>query len=176
MTAVQFLFPENRLAKMVWRPGGVSFREAMEAAGANLEAMRDELMAALDENLARIEALWVDPALPENGRLQSEMYERSNFIAGLAGHCGLAELGEAAFSLCELLDRLIGGARWSKQAMLVHMDALKLLRTLDAEAPVEARAAVVEGLRQVAERVARPAVGQAEEQQAPAAAQSTKAE
>ena len=174
MTAVQFLFPENRLAKLIWRPAGVSFREAMEAAGANLEAMRDELLAAIDSSLARIEAIWADPTLQQNEALQSEMYERSNFIVGLAGHCGLPELGQAAFSLCELLDRFIAGARWSQRAVVVHMDALKLLRTLDIDASEEVRAAVVEGLRQVAERVVRPA---APDQAAPdKAAQSTKAE
>lgn len=170
MTTVQFLFPENRLAKLIWRPAGVSYREAMEAAGANLEAMRDELLAALDASLARIEEIWVDPTLPTNERLQSEMYERSNFIVGFAGHCGLTELGQAAFSLCELLDRFIAGARWSQRAILVHTDALKLLRSLDVDASVEVRAAVVEGLRQVAERVARPAAADTP------AAQSTKAE
>jgi hypothetical protein len=170
VTAVQFLFPENRLAKLIWRPAGVSYREAMEAAGANLEAMRDELLASLDANLARIEEIWTDATLAQNQPLQSEMYERSNFIAGLAGHCGLTELGQAAFSLCELLDRFITGARWSQRAIMVHMDALKLLRTLDVDASEAVRAAVVEGLRQVAERVIRPAGPDQ------AGAQSTKAE
>lgn len=164
MTSVQFLFPENRLAKLVRQPGGIGPHQALAAASANLETISDDLLAGVDEQMQHIEALGADPALAQDPALQAEMYQRSNLVAGMAGHCGRIELGQAAYTLCEVLDRFLGGAAWSAPAVLVHLDALKLLRTMGEAAPEEDRKAVVQGLRQVTERIIRPpaAQGQAE--------------
>ncbi len=157
MTAVQFLFPENRLAKLIRRPGGVSYAQAMAAAEANMDSIRADVLAGVDENLQRIDQLSADPAVAFSPEIQAELYERSNYVAGLAGSGGLPELGQAAFCYCELLDRIIAGAAWPQAAVTVHMDSLKLLRAMGVASPENDRAAIVEGLRKVAERVIRPA-------------------
>ena len=156
MTSVQFLFPENRLAKLVRQPGGVGQQQAMTAAAANLETISGELLAAIDQYLAQIEALGANPALSQDPALQAEMYQSSNYVAGMAGHCGRPELGRAAYTLCEVLDRFLAGATWSAPAVIVHLDALKLLRQMDPAAPEAASKAVIDGLRSVTERIVRP--------------------
>lgn len=156
MTSVQFLFPENRLAKLVRQPGGIGLQQAIAAASSNLESIRDELLVGLDEYLQQVDAIGADPRLPEDRAMQEDLYQKSNFVAGVAGHCGLAELGQAAYTFCEVLDRFLSGAAWSAPAVMVHLDALKVLRATDPSAANQNGAAVVQGLRKVTERIVRP--------------------
>lgn len=156
MIAVTPQFRENRLAKLVLRRDGLTKAAASAAAEENLAAIHDECLAEVDRNLDMLKRSAADPRTGEAVTIQREIYAHANTIAGIAGCCGLAEMGEAAFSLCELVDRLIASGAWSGSAVTVHMDAMTLLRAQDGALAPAARRAMIEGLRSVAWRAPAP--------------------
>ena len=72
----------------------------------------------------------------------------------MAGLFGLNQLVEAAFSLCELADRMRASEKWSAPAIEVHLAALRLFRT---PAPAAEGAAVLQGLHKVTDRTPKSA-------------------
>ena len=152
MSTVRRIKVENRLAKLVQMPGGISLAEALDKADQNLEVVKDQYLAILDEKIARIEQL-AGAAKPAPATVD-ELYAASNDMVTVAGVFALGELGQAAYSFCELLDRLRQTGAWSPQAVAVHVSAMKLLRhpqTADSHGGCKA---VLEGLRQVTDRAA----------------------
>ena len=126
MTVVTRQFRENLLAKLVLAPSGLTQAAATTAADANLEAIHDECIAEVDHDFDLLKRSAVDPQVADNVMIQRAIYARANTIAGIAGCCGLGEMGEAAFSLCELVDRQIASGAWNPQAVTVHLDAMTL--------------------------------------------------
>ena len=149
MTVVTRQLRENRLAKLT-APGGMTEVEAAAAATANLEAIRDECVAQLDRDFELLKRAAADPHARNVPLLQREIYAHANAIAAIGGACGLGEMGEAAFSLCELVDRQIIRGAWSDRAVAVHLDAMGLLRRADNDLAPAARKALIAGLRHVA--------------------------
>lgn len=145
---------ENRLAKSVVTKGGMSAREALSAAQAAVNEMRDPTIAEIDANLQEIYALGdrlkAANAYDEEG-LQ-KMYLSANRVVAMGGVFGLAELGQAAYSLCELISRFQTLERFSWLLVQVHLDGLRLLRTPGDHA-ADTREQVLNGLRQVATSV-----------------------
>jgi chemotaxis protein histidine kinase CheA len=145
----------KRFANLVNRPGGQTAEEAIGAASANLETIRDRVVAAIDTTVQQMQALGVllhagsDPAAVE------EMYKLANTVVGLAGTAGLGSLGDVSYSLCELIDRLRMARIWNIQAIQLHLDAL---RRLQNTAPGEQAAAqaVTDALRRVVARIPMP--------------------
>ncbi len=154
MTAVQIFRRENRLAKLIRKPGGISRKIAMAQAASNLGEIRDELILELDRILALIDRSATAEAANDN-KAQAIIYHGSNHIIGLAEPCGIPELGKAAFSLCELVDRMTEAGAWNAVAVQVHLEAFKLLRGAGAAMSPADRQAVVTGLRKVTTRVAK---------------------
>jgi hypothetical protein len=157
MSAVVKHIPyQNRLAKLVRKPGGKRIAEALEDAEANIAALRDEGLEELDRMIAAIFRAGRGDLTPE---AIEAIYVDANQIVGLAGVFGHAAVGSAAFSLCDLLDRC-GHERCDRQAVQVHADTLMLLRN-EALSPDQSQV-LLEGLKQVAARAvaaaaARPA-------------------
>ena len=150
MTVVTRQFRENRLAKLVLAPGGMTQAAAAAAAEANLETIHDECIAEVDRDFDLLKRSAVDPRVGDDVMTQRMIYAHANTIAGIAGCCGLGEMGEAAFSLCELVDRQIASGGWNPLAVSVHVDAMNLLRGGDNELTPEGRKAILAGLRSVA--------------------------
>ena len=150
MTVVTRQFRENRLAKLVLKDSGLREDVAAASAEANLATIHDACVAEVDHEFDRLRRSAADPRVDRDPAIQREIYARANSIAGLAGCCGLGEMGEAAFSLCELVDRQIAQGGWSARALTVHIDAMTLLRGLDSDLTPEGRKALIDGLRTVA--------------------------
>ena len=150
MTVVTRQFRENRLAKLTLAPGGMTEDAASAAAAANLETIRDECVAQVDREFDLLKRAAADPHVKNVPLLQREMYAHANVIAGVAGCCGLGEMGEAAFSLCELIDRQLARGAWSDRALTVHLDGMGLLRGGGDDLAPEARKALIAGLRHIA--------------------------
>jgi hypothetical protein len=146
--------PDNRLAKVVWLPGGKTIAQALDDAQANLDEIRSDSLELLRAKLEEIQALGrrseKDPAAAD----VEALYALSGEVLDIAGLFGLPELGQAAFSLCELLDRLKSRKAWNWPAVQVHLHGLLVLAEPD-KTPPEGRQSVVEGLRLVCQRVAR---------------------
>jgi hypothetical protein len=146
--------PENRLGKVVFMPGGKTIAQALDDAQANLDEMRGESLDLLRGKLEEIQALGAkNETNPDAADLET-LYALSGEVLDIAGLFGLPELGQAAFSLCELLDRLKSKKVWNWPAVQVHLHGLLILAD-PGKTPPEGRASVVEGLRQVCQRVAR---------------------
>jgi hypothetical protein len=146
MSTAQKFYPRNTLAAMINRPGGITIADALSRAEANVETIRGDCLAAIDEALAAVQGL-----IPANGAPSPDavnaMYQYANDIVGVAVTYDLRELSRAAYSLCELLDRQRARDAWSARAVSVHIEALRLLREPNADA--DGRAAILVGLEQV---------------------------
>jgi hypothetical protein len=151
MTNAVFIPWENKLGQIMREPGGVRVGEAMERADRNLESIKDECLGEMDKELAELEALCNEGGRHPEDPLKRRIYDISNDLVAVAGAFGLSELGQAAFSLCELVDRLRGLGKWSQAAVEVHLSSCRLLRQ---HAPGEDRSSVIEGLRSLTMRAA----------------------
>jgi hypothetical protein len=139
MTQAQFTKPVNRLA---WRVGkGVSRPAAVAQADTNLESIRDEVLAYVDGNIAELEALFAGCERAPDPDL-ARLYEPSNAVAGTAGTAGLAPLGRAAYSLCQLLANSEQSGVYSRPAIKLHLDGMRLLRRFSSPEQ-DAAAAVI---------------------------------
>ena len=146
--------PENRLAKVVFMPGGKTIAQALDDAQANLDEIRAEALDLLRAKLEEIQALGRKSAQNPSAADLETLYALSGEVLDIAGLFGLPELGQAAFSLCELLDRLKSRKAWNWPAVQVHLHGLLILADPD-KTPPDGRQSVVDGLRQVCQRVAR---------------------
>ena len=146
--------PENRLAKVIWVPGGKTIAQALDDAQANLDEIRKESLGLLRAKLEEIQALGRKSETAPDEETVHRLYHTSSEVLDIAGLFDLPELGHAAFSLCELLDRLKSKKAWNWPAVQVHLHGLLVLADPD-KIPPEGRQTVVDGLRQVCERVGR---------------------
>ena len=145
---------ENRLAKSVVSKGGMSATEALKAATEAVNEMREPTIQEIDANLKRIyelaEQLKATAAYDEEAL--KEMYVCANRVVAMGGVFGLGELGQAAYSLCELVSRFQTLERFQWSMVQVHVDGLRLLRNPGAHAAA-IRDEVLNGLRKVATSV-----------------------
>ncbi|RAK59454.1 hypothetical protein DJ021_06365 [Phenylobacterium hankyongense] len=139
---------QNRLAKAVGSRTGMTAQEAIPAAQARVELVREPTLAEIDAALGEIYGL-SEPLKAEHDRAGlRRMYDAANLIVATAGVFGLEELGQAAWSLCELASRFEATGRFSWAMIAVHIDGLRLLR-YPTDHPRAHREAVLAGLRQV---------------------------
>ena len=146
--------PENRLSKVVFLPGGKTIAQALDDAQANLDEIRSESLDLLRAKLEQIQAIGRKAQTAPDAADLATLYALSGEVLDIAGLFGLPELGQAAFSLCELLDRLKSRKAWNWPAVQVHLHGLLVLADPD-KTPPDGRQSVVDGLRQVCQRVVR---------------------
>ncbi len=149
MTVVRRFYPDVRLKQLLAEPGGISVGEAIERANRCVESIRGDCLAAVDRKLSSIMAL--SHAGP--GEAGEDIYRLANEIYSEAGVFGLTELSRAAHSLCQLMSSVDEGA-WPKEAIAVHINAMRALRRPDVAGDDQARSAVLKGLRSVVNRMA----------------------
>jgi hypothetical protein len=145
---------ENRLAKSVSNRGGMTAAEALSAAQAAVEEVREPSMAEIDSSLQQIYGLGeaMKAAGAGDEAALQRMYACANRVVAMGGVFGLAELGQAAYSLCELVSRFQTLDRFQYNLIQVHLDGLRLLRN-PADHPEAIRKEVLAGLRHLATSV-----------------------
>jgi hypothetical protein len=151
MTAATFIAWENRLAKMVKEPGGVRIGQALDQAEQNLETIQVACLEAMDAQIEEMERLCAEGGRQPPEETKNRIYDLGNDVLAVAGAFEFKELGQAAFSLCELVDRLRSCAKWNQAAVEVHLSAFRLLRQHD---PDSDRSSVILGLKGLTDRVA----------------------
>jgi hypothetical protein len=153
MSQVRFSYPENRMKKLLEEPGGLTARDALGRAHQNIGMIRPQILAEVDRNIVEINKAAAKAALDATDMsARRDLYTCGNVIVGLAGSCGLDEVGKAAFSLCELVDRY-GTDRWDAAYVAVHLSAITALR--EGAGTPQSRVATLEGLSQVVALVPR---------------------
>jgi hypothetical protein len=143
VTVVKYIPYRNRLAKLIRLPGGAPVREALAKAEANVEALRASSLAIIDDMLAEIDRLGAPRTSPD-GRDSGQIYDVANQLVGIAGLFGLEAVGQAALSLCELVD-CTSEVGCEREEMDVHIRSLHLLRRPEALGQV-GQDAVLKGL------------------------------
>ena len=142
----------RRLAELVHRPGGLTAAEAVQAAEARLDTIRE---SSIKEITAMVDNMIVVGERLLQSRAQEDcdsLYVASNSVVGVAGVFTLNELGEVAFSLCKLLDHQRTYGTWSAPALRLHLDSLRLMF---GEEDGAAKRAVIDALHKIVDRVSR---------------------
>lgn len=146
MTARTFKYV-NRLAKALTGRSGLTQEEAVASADSRLSILRERSLDEVDRTILEIAAIAETITGLDDPDVQ-KIYAAANRIVAIAGVFERAELGEAAYSLCELISRLRAVDRWSAAMVAVHVNALQVMRAAQEHTP-EHRAALREGLRRV---------------------------
>ena len=141
--------PPNRLANMIRDRGGLLAKDAIVAAEAGVESLREASMAALDEGLTEIERRFGKAAPDRDGESFEALYLLASRVIDVSAFVMDAGVDKAAMSLCGLADSCAEAKAWRWDAVDVHLNALKLLRAVGAELPAEQRDAMLQGLYQV---------------------------
>lgn len=141
--------PPNRLSALIRDKGGILAKDAVAAAEAGVETLREASMAALDEALGEIESRFGKGAPDRNGESFEALYLLASKVIDVSMFVTEAGIDKAAMSLCGLADSCGTAGAWRWDAVDVHLNALKLLRAMGAQLPVEQRDAMLLGLYQV---------------------------
>lgn len=141
--------PPNRLASLIKDKGGMMAKDAIAAAEAGVETLRESSMVALDENLAEIERRFGKAAPDRAAEPFEALYHLASKVIDVSLFVADAGIDKAAMSLCGLADSCAETGAWRWDAVDVHLNALKLLRAVGAELPVAQRDAMLQGLYQV---------------------------
>lgn len=146
---VKTFHPENRLAKLIKLPGGVTLADAMIRANRNLASVREACLAGVDEKLGAMEAL-ISAAPPTPADLEA-VYRFANEVFAEAGAFEQHELSAAAHSLCELTAS-DGPALRTWETVRVHVASMRLLRSPALAQDARQRQALVAGLQKISAR------------------------
>lgn len=141
--------PPNRLAAMIKEKGGVMAKDALAAAEAGVESLREATMAALDQQLVEIERRFGKGAPDRASESFETLYLLASKVIDVSIFVSDAGVDKAAMSLCGLADSCSEAGVWRWDAVDVHLNALKLLRAAGAELPAAQREAMLQGLYQV---------------------------
>jgi len=141
--------PPNRLTNMIKERGGILAKDAIVAAEAGVETLREASLAALDETIGEIERRFGKGAENRESESFEALYLLSSRIIDVGQFVSDSGVDKAAVSLCTLADGLAEAGVWRWDAIDVHLNALRLLRTMGNTLPAEQRAAMLEGLYQV---------------------------
>jgi hypothetical protein len=114
---------KSSLSRQLFEPGGRLVRDAERLAGEALNTHRDEAMAMISSALDELEAVCAEAA-PETG---PQIYALGARIIDLAAFFDTGPLHDAAWSLCEVSDRMIAGGIWHWPSIQVHVQALRLI-------------------------------------------------
>ena len=140
------------LQRQMARPGGRLIVEAESRANQALDEQRDNVFALLAANVDAIAAL----CATRSDDAPVQIYALASAMVDMAGYLDVPTFFEAAFSLCEIADRMQGAGAWSWPSVEVHVRALRL--TLAAQGQTSADSErLLEGLRALIAHV--PPVG-----------------
>jgi len=142
---------KSPLARQMLEPGGRLVRDAERLASEALEGHRDDVMATVAAALDALDAVYAAGV----GRGQAagdagpRIYELASSIIDLAGYFDTGPLYEAAYSLCDVSDRMIAAGVWRWPTIQVHLQALRLILAGGCRAGRTSEA-LLSGLRSVA--------------------------
>ena len=148
MSEAEFVKVKYRLTEQVARPGGMTAGLANERAQRELAAHAGDAMKSLGAMIGRMETMGRE----QTASLDS-VYEEASTILDIAGVFDKRTLCDACYSLCELVDRQRTHQRQDWAAIIVHVNALRLLWSKDGEDQDSLRS-VVDGLWSITDRLA----------------------
>ncbi|WP_271083891.1 chemotaxis protein CheE [Brevundimonas sp. NIBR11] len=127
-------------------PGGRRVQDLERNADAALEVHRDDAMAMVSGTLGLLEEACAEAA-PDAG---PRVYQLASSIVDLAGFFDTGPLFEAAYSLCDISDRMIQTEAWHWPSVQVHAQALRLILAGGCRTGVTS-GALLAGLKSIAQ-------------------------
>jgi hypothetical protein len=141
----------KRLAAKINQPGGQTEEEAISAATANLETLRDRTQHELDITLQQIRAIGRSLETPPDPAMVRQLYSLSNTVVGIGGIYGMSGLSNVAYCLCDIVDRMRMSRTWNAESVQIHIDSLLLMQ---GDGPgKETEQQVLKALRKLLDRV-----------------------
>jgi len=128
MSAVRYIPNMSRLAKAMTGPGGKLVSEAIADADAGLKLLTPPGIGAIDEALDTILATMATPG-PLTAEMRETVYREANKINSTGALFGMAGMGKAAWSLCEVIDLLETDLPSGRPAVDAHVRSLRILRS-----------------------------------------------
>ncbi len=147
MSEPQFIKVKYSLSEKAAAPGGMTAELANERAARELAALGGDARKALDASIKRLEAHCQAKSVG-----MDTVYEESSVVLDIAGMFNQRILCDAAYSLCELTDRLRTAGRQDWASIGVHVNALRLIWTKDKQLGPEMKE-VVDGLWALTDRM-----------------------
>ena len=153
MTVITHARRTSRLAKMIDSAGGVTVGVALTRASENISALRDKGLEEVTRHIDDLAALEA-PADPEATiRSLHQIYRSANHVIDAAAPFELDEICAVAISLCDMVDRASAeGGVFDWRIMAVHIQSLRLLNTLPADAVKEREQVTTHLARMVARK------------------------
>lgn len=125
MTEARTFKVKSSLARKLQDPGGRLVRDADRMAREGLEAHRGTIMETIDATLAELERLAAETPDDAGPRV----YALASAVIDLGGYFDTGPLHDAAYSLCDISDRMLAAEAWRWPPILVHVQALRLIFT-----------------------------------------------
>ncbi|MBU1362159.1 MAG: hypothetical protein KJ901_25820 [Gammaproteobacteria bacterium] len=147
MSDAEIFKVRNRLANHVSEPGGMTAGMAGTRAARELAAQQGKSYEAIGEALETLEWLCQDKAAP-----MDSVYDLSTTVLDIAGLFDDKQLCRAAYSLCELADKLRTRDAVDWAAIKVHVNGMRLIWNTP-EAGRDGLNAMVEGLWSLTEHL-----------------------
>jgi len=119
--------PPSNLKDQLSRPGGKTRDDAVKAAIAGVEMLREKSMDAIDQAIEAVEAVaqeGMKGALTESNL--KDVLRNADEIVELAGTFRLENLDAAGRSLCDLVGLLLKVSPYPAEPIVVHARALRL--------------------------------------------------
>ena len=155
--AVSIHVPEVRLAKLIRTLGGKPVADAMRDAHKGLEGIQADCLGELTKVLEKCEAIAGRAAGAFHEAVVGELYALTSSTIGVATACNLKPIDTMLVSLADLLDHMKEQRTWESNAVAVHLRAFRLLLKTEAARDGAGTQAILEGLRKVSQRFAKPA-------------------
>jgi len=135
MTVITHARRKSRLAKLIDSAGGVTVGVALTRARQNISALRARGLEEVTRHIDALAALEA-PTDPEATiRSLQQIYVSANHVIDAAHPFELDEICAVAISLCDMVDRASAeGAVFDWRIMAVHIQSLRLLNALPADA------------------------------------------
>jgi len=146
--SVRKFHPANRLGAMIKQKGGMLVQNAIAAAEAGVESLREASLKSLDDTLTEMEARF-GPKADRSDAAFEDLYALCLRIVDVAGFASETGVDKAIMSFCNLVDNCAEAGTWRWDSVDVHLDALRLLRSVGAHLPPADRANMLEGLYRV---------------------------
>ncbi|HEY9217391.1 MAG TPA: chemotaxis protein CheE [Phenylobacterium sp.] len=136
---------KSRLADQIEKPGGMTAKLAMERVGRELTAAEGKSREVVGESLVLLEDLCRNQTVSMDA-----VYDAATAVIDVAGLFDERILCDAAYSLCELTDRLRTQDKVDWASVIVHVEALRLIYNAEPSETQQYRL-VVDGLWRVTE-------------------------
>ncbi|HEX2560865.1 hypothetical protein [Phenylobacterium sp.] len=141
----------SRLSEQVDRPGGMTAQIAIQRVTHEMSAEASRSREVVGESLTQLEQLCKEQTVGMDA-----VYDVATAVIDVAGLFDERVLCDAAYSLCELTDRLRTQEKVDWSAVAVHVEALKLIYGVDPRNTAQFRP-VVDGLWKVTDKYKEPA-------------------